>query len=68
MNEQEKEYIDKKFSELENRLLNPNTKDIQQIAKPYKSMARSYALKVYIAGLIGAGLVVLFLLRVLKAI
>lgn len=65
MDEQEKAYIDKKFSELENRLINPDPKELWERSKKYRSMSYSYSLKAGIIALIVVGVTFIITFRVL---
>lgn len=50
MDEQEKAYIDKKFSELENKYLNPNPEEAWQRAKKYQKYYMGKYIKILIVG------------------
>lgn len=65
MDEQEKAYIDKKFSELENKLINPDPKELWERSKKYRSMSYSYSLKAVIITLVIVGLTFIITFRTL---
>lgn len=46
MNQEEKDYIDKKFSELENKYMNPDPKELWERSKKYRPMYYAYYKKV----------------------
>lgn len=50
MDEQEKAYIDKKFSELENKLINPDPEAAWNRAKRYQRYYIGKYIKIYIVG------------------
>lgn len=50
MNAEEKAYIDKKFSELEQKLINPNPEEAWQRAKKYQRYYMGKYMKISIAG------------------
>lgn len=52
MDEQEKAYIDKKFSELENKLINPDPKELMDRTKRYGSLYYKIYWKWLVIGLL----------------
>lgn len=65
MDTQEKAYIDKKFAELENKLLNPDPKELWERSKKYRSISYSYSLKAGAIALVVVGLTMAITFRVL---
>lgn len=65
MDQQDKKYIDDKFSELENKLVNPDPKELWERSKKYRSMSYAYSLKAAIIALVLVGLTMVITFRVL---
>ena len=52
MNNEEKEYIDKKFSDMENRFLSPDPAEMLQRSKKFRKFYFSYYLKWVVVALV----------------
>lgn len=66
MDTQEKAYIDQKFAELENKLLNPDPKELWERSKKYRSISYSYSLKTVAIALVVVGLTMAITFRILR--
>lgn len=65
MDKEEQAYIDKKFSELENKLINPDPKELWERSKKYRGMSYAYSLKAAVIAIVVVGITFVITFRIL---